>query len=166
MKKLLLITATAAAVFASAITSHAQVSPWTSPCSAGATIDEGSRNLYATFSNYLTFRTGQVGTVQARYDVVNASASTNPPWGFIQLDCIDSLPGDSVSATLFQYTPCIAELKTICTITSNDSGEQCPVCQFDPATFVFINNVYWVTVNITRNNANDNVRANAVRIFQ
>ena len=164
MKKLLLLTAITLSGVAAPITSFAQ-SGWTSPCSAGATIDEASRNLYATASNFLAFRAGQVGTVQARYDVTNPGGS-NPPWGFFQLDCFDNLPGDSVTASLVQYTPCENVVQTICTIMSDDSGQQCPICQFDPATFDFANNVYWIIVTITRNNAADVVRANALRVYE
>ena len=166
MKRLLILTSISVSFLVMPIAAFAQ-SGWTTACSAGATIDEASRNLYGTFANYLTFRAGQIGNVQARYDVTNASSPSmvNPLWTTLELDCIDSLPGDVVTATLFEYTPCEPNLQQICTVTSTDVGQQCVFCQFAAGTINFLNNVYWVTVNITRNNANDVVRANSVRVY-
>jgi hypothetical protein len=166
MKRLLILTSISVSFLVMPIAAFAQ-SGWTTACSAGATIDEASRNLYGTFANYLTFRAGQIGNVQARYDVTNASSPSMviPPWQTLELDCVDNAAGDVVTATLFQYTACDGNLQQICTVASTDVGQQCVVCQFPAGSINFFTNVYWVTVNMTRNNANDVVRANSVRVY-
>ena len=165
MKKLLLLTAATLGFLGAPTPTFAQ-SGWTTPCSAGATIDEASQAVYLTSAQYLTFAAGQVGTVQARYDVTNTAfpSASNPPWTIMELDCFDNNPAVSVTATLFEYDPCEHVLTQLCAITSADMGNQCIPCQFPPNTFDFVNNVYWVQLNIVRNNAALVVRANSLRI--
>jgi len=157
MKRLYLLTLGGAlALLANPVATLAQSSPWTSPCSAGATIDESSLSLYQTFAQYLTFASSKTGTVQARYDVVNTAdpSATIPTWTTLELDCFDNNAGALVTATLFQYQPCVFPrvVKKLCTVSSTDIGDQCVTCSFAPIPTDFANNVYWVTVNLTRNN--------------
>lgn len=165
MKGLHLLTLVSLALLAGPASSFAQFSGWTTPCSAGATIERRALGLYSVFQNYLTFRNGTTGSVTARYDVTNNSIppSSNPPWKNFELACFDNDPTTAVKATLYQYTPC-QQLLALCTINSTDIGQQCPRCQELPP-FDFVNNVYWVEVTISRTDSKKTVRADSLRIF-
>src|SRR5262245_63769230 len=94
MKKLSLLAMTTLALLATAITSFAQGAPaWTSPGSAGATMDETSVTLYAVNppdNTCLTFKGAKTGTIQARYDVVNTAVPSTPfpAWNTFELGYI------------------------------------------------------------------------------
>ena len=90
-------------------------SGWTSPCSAGATIDETSTALYQVNGASLLFRAGRIGTVSARYDVTNTAVLSVPvtPWATLELGYFDTV-GGAVSATLFSVEPCTGRVTTIC----------------------------------------------------
>jgi hypothetical protein len=165
MKRSLL---TLAAVFAilSPISALAQ-SGWTSPCSAGATIDETSTGVYQVNGSALLFRAGRIGTVTARYDVMNTAVPSVPvtPWATLELGYMDTV-GGAVTATLFQVDPCTGKTTTICTAVSLAStAPRCVVCTFAPGTMNYLTNLYFVQVNITRAVTTVNPQAFTLRIF-
>jgi hypothetical protein len=133
MKKLLILAFAAFALLAIPAVSLAQ-SGWTSPCSAGATIDETALGLYAVnpFPNNacLTFRAGRIGTIAARYDVTNTAVPSTPvpPWTTFELGYFD--PGlGGVTAILYSVFPCTGQVVEICRVVSTDSANPtCKVC--------------------------------------
>ena len=172
MKKLLLLTAAALALLAAPVASFAQLPAWTSPCSAGATIDEASLGLYAVGSASLLFAPGMTGTVVARYDVTNTAypPSPMPPWTTMQLGYFDppTPPGTlaSVTAILYRVHMCDGTITAICgPITSTDSSvATCKTCTItEPIDFT--NYLYYVYVTVYRNTAVPLVKANTLRIY-
>jgi hypothetical protein len=168
MKKISLLGIATLALFASPVASLAQ-SGWTSPCSAGATIDETSTGLYAVnpFPNNacLTFRGGRTGTITARYDVTNTAvpSTANPPWALFEFGYVDTGLGDA-TAILYELNPCIPNPVQICRILSVD-GQFCGVCQFPSTTFNFLSNLYFVEVILNRPVGAPAPQACTLRIF-
>ena len=131
MNKSLLCAIAALALLAGPVTTFAQ-SGWTSPCSAGATIDETSVGLYQVNAASLLFRAGRIGTVTARYDVTNTAVPSVPvtPWTTLELGYFDPA-GGNITATLFQVEPCTGRVTTICTVTSLPAtAPTCVKCTF------------------------------------
>lgn len=171
MNKLLLLTVTTLALLAAPVASFPQ-SGWTSPCSAGATIDEQSLGIYAVnpFPNNacLTFRAGRTGTVTARYDVTNTAVPSTPlpPWTTFELGYFD--PGiGGVTAILYRVFPCTGQVVEICRVVSTDSPNPiCKACQFPNTTFNYLTELYFVEVILNRPNAEAPVpQACTLRIF-
>jgi hypothetical protein len=165
MKRSLLTLITILAI-AAPITAFAQ-SGWTSPCSAGATIDEAATALYQVNNSALFFRAGRIGTVTARYDVVNTAVPSVPvtPWTTLELGYLDPT-GGNVTATLFRVDPCTGKTTTICSVTSVPSpAPNCVVCTFGGGTLNFITNLYFVQVNVTRAVTTINPQALTLRVF-
>jgi hypothetical protein len=166
MKKLLLVTAVLLPIFTAPMTSLAQ-SGWTSPCSAGATIDESSVTLYQTNGSSLFFRGAKTGTVTARYDVVNTAVPSVPvtPWTRLELGYFDPV-GGSITATLFRVEPCTGNTTPICTLTSPPfPAPTCVACSFPGGTVDFLGFLYFVQVDIRRTSPNIRVQANTLRVF-
>src|SRR5262245_35933147 len=142
-------------------------SGWTSACSAGATIDETSTGLYQVNGAALFFRAGRVGTVIARYDVVNTAVPSVPvpPWTTLELGYIDPI-GGNVNATLFKVDLCTGKTTTICTVRSGVSSTgACAVCTFPAFTLNFLTNVYFVQVSVTRGVTTIDPQATTLRVF-
>ena len=143
------------AFLAAAVTSFAQVAPaWTSPGSAGATLDEASLTAYAVNppnNTCLTFKPPRFGTIQARYDVVNTAVPSTPvpPWNTFELGYVAALPS-TVTAVLYRVFPCSGQRVEICRIVSDNSpGPVCKKCTFAPS-FNYITELYMVEVTLTR----------------
>ena len=167
MNKLSLLGVSALSLLAAPLVSFAQ-SGWTSPCSAGATIDETSLGLYQVNNASLLFRTAKTGSVVARYDVTNTAVPSvpNPPWMTMELGYFDPGPNASVIATLFSVAPCTGQIAPICQIISVDSpNPTCLTCNFPNTTFNFLTTLYYVQVTVTRTSADTGVQANTLRIF-
>jgi hypothetical protein len=168
MNKLLLLGIAALALLASPVASLAQ-SGWTSPCSAGATIDETALGLYAVnpFPNNacLTYRGGRTGTITARYDVTNTAvpSTANPPWALFEFGYVDTGLGDA-TAILYELNPCVPNPVQICRVVSVD-GQFCGVCQFPSGTIDFLTNLYFVEVILNRPVGAPAPQACTLRIF-
>ena len=165
MKKLQLLAIATVALLAVPAASFA--SHWTSICSAGA-IDEADLNLYAFTNSSLTFRGGATGTVSARYNVTNTSVpgDNTPPYTTLQLGSLDTSLFGSVSATLYEVTPCTGAIAAICTVTSTTQGTpDCNTCTFANNTFNFSTNLYYVIVTLSRTSSAAITQANTLRIF-
>ena len=166
MNKLLLLALATLALLATPVASYAQ-SGWTSPCSAGATLDETSLGLYAVNTACLTFRAGRFGNVVARYDVTNTAVPSvvAPPWTIFELGYFDPGAG-SVTATLFRVFPCTGQVVPICTIISQDNpNPTCLTCQFANTEFNYLVNLYMVELTVSRPNADTAIQACTLRIF-
>src|SRR5690349_20527905 len=142
-------------------------SGWTSPCSAGATIDETSTALYQVNGASLLFRAGRIGTVSARYDVTNTAVLSVPvtPWATLELGYFDTV-GGAVTATLFSVEPCTGRVTTICKVSSiAATTSRCVVCTFPAGTVNFLTFLYFVQVDVVRGATTVNPQANTIRIF-
>ena len=165
MKRYLLTLVTILAILGP-LTAFGQ-SGWTSPCSAGATIDETSTGLYQVNNSALFFRAGATGVVTARYDVVNTAVPSVPvtPWATFELGYLDPT-GGNVTATLFQVDPCTGKTIPICAVASlANTRPACVVCTFPANTVNFLTKLYFVQVNVNRATTNINPQALTLRIF-
>jgi len=162
MKKLSLLGIATLALLANAVTSFAQnclppiAAAWTSPGSAGATIDPigGALNKYAIsplpLNSCLTFKGTATGTIIARYDVVNTAVPNMamPPWNTFEMGY--TMPaGTTVTATLFQVSPCTGQVQEICQIVGV-AGNPCACCFFAAGAFNYLTHLYMVQVKLTR----------------
>jgi hypothetical protein len=163
MKKLQLLAIATVALLAAPAASFA--SHWTSVCSSGA-IDEADLALYAVGNSSLTFASGATGTVSARYNVTNTSSSENTPaYTTLELGSLDTSTG-TVTATLFEVTPCTGAIVSVCTVTSTtQSTADCNTCTFPNTTFNFGTNLYYVIVTLSRTSSAAITQANTLRIF-
>jgi hypothetical protein len=163
MKKLQLIAIATVALLAAPVASFA--SHWTSVCSVGA-IDEADLNLYAFSNSSLTFRTGAIGTIAARYNVTNTLPIHNPPYSTLELGSLDTSTLGSVSATLYEVNPCTGAIAIICTaFSTTQSTADCNVCRFPSSTFNFATNLYYVLVQLSRTSTTATTQANTLRIY-
>jgi hypothetical protein len=164
MNKLLLLGIATLALLANAATSFAAclapIAPaWTSPGSAGATIDPAGMpgnalNKYAIspfpLNSCLTFKPGATGTIIARYDVVNTAVPSTPmpPWNTFEMGY--TMPaGSAVVATLYRVFPCTGQVEVICQI-NGVAGHTCDCCFFNAGAFNYLTNLYMVQVTLTR----------------
>ena len=164
MKKLQLLAIATVALLAAPAASFA--SHWTSICSAG-TIDESDLALYAVSNSWLTFAPGATGSISARYNVTNTSVpgDNTPPYTTLQLGSLDTSTG-SVTATLYEVTPCTGAIVAICTVTSTtQSTADCNTCTFPNTTFNFATNLYYVIVTLSRTSSTATTQANTLRIY-
>jgi len=165
VKRSILTFATIVAVLGP-ISAFAQ-SGWTSPCSAGATIDETSTGVYQVNGAALFFRAGRTGTVIARYDVVNTAVPSVPvpPWTTLELGYFDPT-GGNVTATFFKVDPCTGKTTQICALVSlPNTAPACVVCTFAAGTINFLTNLYFVQVTVNRAVTTINPQANTLRVF-
>ena len=163
MNKLLLLGMATLALLANAVTSFAQncttpVAPaWTSPGSAGATIDPAgmpgnalTKYAIGPFPSCLTFRPTATGTIIARYDVVNTAVPSTPvpPWTTFEMGY--TMPaGTTVTAILYRVLRCNGQVQVICRIVGAQ-GQNCLCCFFNPGSFDYVNNLYMVQVTLSR----------------
>jgi hypothetical protein len=161
MNKLLLLGMATLALLTAAVTSFAQNCPvsgpaWTSPGSAGATIDPigGGLNKYAIapfpLSSCLTFKAAQTGTIIARYDVVNTAVPSTPlpPWTIFEMGY--TMPaGTTVTAILYRVFRCNGQVQEICRINGL-AGQTCRCCFFPQGSFNYLTELYMVEVRLSR----------------
>jgi hypothetical protein len=125
----------------------AQTMDWSTVGSVGI-IDEDSVSLYAFTAYDLEFKTGQTGTITARYPLMH-TGDTTPPWGSM----IVGGSGPGVTVTLIRNSKCIPSTpEPICVLgPSTASGNFCQQCDdvfWSPLDFV--NNAYYFEVTLTR----------------
>ena len=159
MNKLLLLGMATLALLAAAVTSFAQnCTPggpaWTSPGSAGATIDPigGGLNKYdiGTPPSCLTFKPAQTGRIIARYDVVNTAVPSVPlpPWTTFEMGY--TMPaGTNVTARLLRVFRCNGQVTEICRI-DGIQGQTCRCCFFNQGSFNYLTDLYMVEVTLSR----------------
>lgn len=165
MKKLQLLAIATVALLAVPAASFA--SHWTSVCSAGA-IDESAFGRYQFLNSSLTFASGATGSVSARYNVTNTSVpgDNTPPYTTLQLGSLDTSLNGSVTATLYEVTPCTGAIAAICTVRSTTQPTaDCNTCTFPNTTFNFSTNLYYVIVTLSRTSSSATTQANTLRIF-
>jgi hypothetical protein len=169
MKKLYALAMATVALLAAPVASFAQgYGVWTSVGSSGATIDESDLRLYAVDGENLFFAPNKVGTINARYNVVNTSnpfGTQMPEWTILELGYTDASTLGSVTAYLWKVTPCTGERVLLCRVTSLDNGTGCNYCQFDRYSFNFLTNVYYVGVEVRRSSPNANPILQTLRIY-
>jgi hypothetical protein len=155
MNKLLLLGMAMLALLATAITSFAAclapaAAAWTSPGSAGATIEGKFAISPFPLNSCLTFRGTATGTIIARYDVVNTAVPSTPlpPWNTFEMGY--TMPaGTTVTATLYRVFPCTGQVEVICVI-NGVAGGTCNCCFCAAGAFNYITNLYMVEVKLTR----------------
>jgi hypothetical protein len=125
----------------------AQTMDWSTVGSVGI-IDEDSTSLYAFTAYDLEFRTGQTGTITARYPLMHTGDPT-PVWGSMFVGG----SGSGVTVKLIRNSKCIPSTpETICELgPSTAAGNFCQQCDdigFNPLDFN--NNAYYFEVTLTR----------------
>ena len=173
MNKLLLLGMATLALLAAAVTSFAQNCPaagpaWTSPGSAGATIDPmgGGLNKYDIDPRpCLTFKPAQTGRIVARYDVVNTAvpSTATPPWTIFEMG-YSMPPNTNVTATLYRVFRCTGQAQVICTI-NGQLGQNCSCCFFPPNSFNYLTELYMVEVTLSRPPGADLPRVCTLRVY-
>lgn len=154
------------ALLAAPVASFAQNGHWTSVGSAGTTIDEADLGRYAVDGGDLFFAPNMTGTIHARYNVVNTD-NVNlemPVWNTLEIGYTDNGAG-SVRAFLWEVDPCTGAKVLLCQVTSLNNGAACNTCNFAAGAFNFITNLYYVGVEVTRNNENANPILHTLRIY-
>ena len=162
MKKLLLLAAIALAMLAVPQKTIAAAPPWTTACSAGATLQRIDLDHYSVFENYLTLAGGELGPIVARYNVTNTTTVRRPAWTTLELGYLTD-PGASVTATLVQFDPCENVLTTICSVPSVDN-QTCQPCSLPAMAFDFANFVYYIEVTVSRSDQGQTARAESLRL--
>ena len=163
MKKLHIIALATVALLAAPVASFA--THWTAVCSTGA-IDEADVDQYAFSLAALTFRSGQTGTIQAKYNVTNTSQEVNiPPWTTLQLGYLDTSASSSVSAVLFRVTRCTGAVTSIASVTSTDSATaHCSTGALSEAVnFGSFN--YYIIVTVNRSSTSVSPAAYTLTLF-
>jgi hypothetical protein len=166
MKKLHALIMATVALLAAPVASFAQAT-WTSVGSAGATIDESDLQIYAVDSGDLFFNPTKGGILNARYNVVNTSNLNQqmPPWGTLEIGYTDASPMNSVQALLWEVDPCTGNKVLLCQVFSQDNGTACNTCTFPNNSFNFATNLYFVGVQMIRNDRNVSPILHTLRIY-
>lgn len=176
MKKLQILALATLALLAAPVASLAQAPPWTSVCSAGATIDELSRNRYVVSGGGTAFEATSLAvfvgpmsplpfTVTARYNVTDIGQIDEPGWTTFQLGYTDTAPG-VITATLYRVRNCSGEIFQLCQITSDDGRVNfCELCTGFPEEIDFTDNLYFVRVDVRRDAPGGELSAHTLRIF-
>lgn len=149
MKKHMLFVAAALFLFA-AVPASAQY--WGVPGSVGI-IDEGSTSLYEFTGAALKFRSGQTGTIVARYPITS-NVSSNPAWTTLAIAY--SNPG--LTVRVIELSHCLGFEDEIAstTITSGDPNS-CAGLNISH-TWDFANYSYYVEVSLTRSTTSGDPR--------
>jgi hypothetical protein len=166
MKKLHALVMATVALLAAPVASFAQNGHWTSVASAGTTIDEADLGIYAVDGGDLFFAPNMTGTIHARYNVVNTANPNGemPMWNTFEIG-YDDIGLGVVKARLWKVDPCTGVQLTLCQITSANEGMGwCKTCQF-PAPLNFVNQLYFVAVEVTRNSVEANPILHTLRIY-
>lgn len=141
MKKSFLLFAAALFVFA-AVPASAQY--WGVPGSVGI-IDEGSTSLYEFSGAALKFKSGQTGTIVARYPITS-NVSSNPAWTTLAIAY--SNPG--LTVRVIELGHCLGfEDEIAATTISSGDANSCTNLSISH-TWDFSNYSYYVEVSLTR----------------
>jgi len=147
MKKLLL----AIALFLLAFPVLAQNDQWNTTGSTGE-IDESSLGIYDYSGARLKFQGDNIGTIVARYAVVNTNSLIQEPlWDTMRVTYMDDNAFARLEAKLIAVDECSGEEVTLCDLEPGDtSGDTtCAICEFDPA-INFMTNSYYIEVQLDR----------------
>lgn len=149
MKKPLILVA-AALLILSAVPASAQF--WSVPGSVGV-IDEASSSLYEFSNTTLKFKSGQTGTIVARYPIYSP-VSANPGW--VNLGIGYSGPG--VTVKIYSSPHCLQFQSTEGTFGPSTTTESnvCDPLSTSSISWDFESNSYWVEVTLTRSTTSTN----------
>jgi hypothetical protein len=124
---------------------------WSMIGSAGH-LDESCLTLYEVTGARLKFKTGQTGTIVARYPVTaygNAN-SLQPIWDVLRLTAVDNSANGSVSVRLVAVDECSGVEEELCSVAGGGSPDpSCAICIFAP-NIDFEVNSYYVEATLTR----------------
>lgn len=142
MKRALILIAATLFLLA-AVPASAQY--WGVPGSAGD-IDDASQSLFDTDGPTLKFKTGQTGTIIARYPVYSP-VSSNPGW----TDVAVNYTGSGISVKLIGLLYCNKFTSTVSseTLPSGESNS-CEGVSIPASTLDFSQWTYYVEVTLTR----------------
>ena len=159
MKRNLIFVA-AALFILSAIPASAQY--WGVPASVGV-IDDASASLYEFSNTTLKFKSGQTGTIVARYPIWSP-VSANPGWDTLGI----GYSGPGVSAKLIYAPHCLqfqSEEATFGPSTTTDTNV-CDPLDLSSVTWDFSSNSYWVEVTLTRGTTSTNPQLHHLYLTQ
>ncbi len=152
MKRSLLVLC----VFALTLPAAASTMDWSMIGSGGA-IDESCLTVYEFIGARLQFKTGQTGSIIARYPVTaygNAN-SLQPLWDVLRLTAIDDSTSGSVTVELISVDECSGEEETLCTVSGGGATPSCAICVFAP-NIDFETFSYYVKATLTRTSTSAN----------
>ena len=142
--------------------------PWTAVGSTG-TVDEASLGFFGTAGPNLGFRGANGALIVARYNVTNTydnnAIPTAPGWATLELG--STTPGASVVlARLWQVDPCTGQQVQLCQAINNTDNAipHCVTCTF-AVPIDFAQFVYYVEVDLQRNNMNQFPSVFSLRIY-
>lgn len=147
MKKLLLC----ASLLLLAFPVLAQNDQWNVTGSTGE-IDESSRGIYAYTGARLKFLDDNIGTIIARYPVVNTNSLTQEPlWDTLRVTYMDDNAFARLAVKLVAVDECSGEEVTLCELEPDDTygDTTCAVCEFDPS-INFMTNSYYIEAQLDR----------------
>ena len=149
MKRTFILMAAALFILA-AVPASAQY--WSVPGSVGV-IDEASASLYEFSGSTLKFKSGQTGTIVARYPIYSP-VSADPGW--INLGIGYSGPG--VTAKLVYAPHCLQFQSEAATFGPSTTTENnvCDPLSVSSISWDFTSNSYWVEVTLTRSTTSTN----------
>src|SRR5688572_21204624 len=156
MKRHLMLVAAALFLFM-AVPASAQL--WNSAGSTGI-VDESALGLFEFAGPTLKFKTGQVGTITARYPI--HSDVTNPGWGSMWI----AYAGPGVTVKLIEVGDC-APTETVVTTFNNPNAPDANICEghiYGPFTWNFAQRSYYIEVTLTRATTATNPRFNRIDI--
>ena len=144
------------------LSAHAVVH-WTM-CGACGTIDSGSAGNYAYSNHGLSFNgTSSLGTLEARYNVVDVDASDSPGWTTLEMTYQGgNLSGVSIGMFLKSVDPTNQNENTVCSVYS-DSTHSTKTCTFSGLDFSKY--VYYVIVLINRGTAQEYPELDTLRMY-
>jgi hypothetical protein len=131
---------------------------WNSVASAGE-VDESALGIYAYSGARLKFEGTSIGTIVARYPVVNTNALVEEPsWDTLRLTYLDTNAFAGLTAKLVAVDECSGEEVPLCEFEAADSygDTTCDVCTFEPV-MNFATNAYYVEVALNRSTEFANV---------
>lgn len=155
-----LILAAAALFILSAFPASAQLY-WALPGSAG-TVDESAAGLYEFNNVSLRFKSGQTGTIVARYPVSGVTIE-NPDFGTL----VFSYGGPGVSMKLMRAYQCggyVEEVASWGPSTATDSNT-CYNLDVSSHTWDFYGYVYYIEVTLTRSTTTPNPQFHAAQLL-
>ncbi|HEX7832820.1 MAG TPA: hypothetical protein VF787_24420 [Thermoanaerobaculia bacterium] len=144
----------------SALPLFAQSMDWSRVGSTGI-IDEDSLTLFGFTAYDLEFKTGQTGTITARYPVMHTG---NPVPGWTLFYAGGSGPG--VNVKLIENSECIPSTPTVICETgaSTAGGNFCTPCSDFVHELDFVNNAYYFEVTMTRATTSTNPKLHMLAI--
>jgi hypothetical protein len=147
------------------LTQVSSASTWTataSTCAVGSS-QIGDASLYEIFNGSgIEFSDGNTGEIKARCNVSNPLDTSVPTWNTLTVGYQDpDGPGGTynVAATLYSVNKTSGVFTTIRIFNSADWSNTGPTSHASKpftTTFDFTNNAYWITLDLTRSDTNQN----------